>query len=85
MIIPFFTSRPSSFRLLSLRVAVCDSFYEALTAILILDSLPLLAVLVVPQLVPDTFPPLHLLQPLPELGEVRTDVVVGLCLVVGPE
>ena len=39
----------------------------------------------VPQLIPDALPPLHLLDPLLEVGEVRVDVVVRLRLVVGSE
>ena len=40
------------------------------------------AVLATSPLVSDTFPPLHLLDPLRQVGVVGVDVVVGLLLVV---
>ena len=42
-------------------------------------------VLVVSPLVSDTFPPLHLLDPLGQVGVVGVDVVVGLCPVVSSD
>ena len=88
---PFSAGGQSSLRLLSIRVAVGDPLTEGgpfagvpaflLLPVFVIQAEPLL----IPELIPDTFPPVHLLQPLPQVRVVRVDVVMGLCLVVSSE
>ena len=82
--LPFFTSGPPSL-ILSIRIPICDPLREGRTTSLSV-SLPLWVLAeppVAPQLISHTFPPLHLLEPLSQLGVVRVDVVARLGVVVG--